>query len=229
VIVSVGAYYGYRYEQAAWEVLEPIVDRASRIITNGFFPMLLAARFLKQYDFPSLVFASLSKEIRTLAQDTRFPFRVWNCYRLMKRTSIIEDFEERTANAIRKSGISEGVWRLPLERPLWVELYRVDTGEVFLQAVGTLYESVAVSLLHPGLATSKEGVYNSMYLTPFPCLSLLDEVSQEVTFFSSPFGYRHTRPIARYLKTLQFIRSEDLCRRAVDHLSRHNTVMEIEL
>ncbi|HPM21217.1 MAG TPA: hypothetical protein PLY35_08205 [Thermotogota bacterium] len=229
VILSVGAYYGYRNEQTIWDVLDPLLDSASRIIASGFFPMLIAARILEAHDFPDLFLASFAKELRTLAKDAPFPFRVWHCYHLMKRISIIDDLPLRTADAIRESGISEEILNLPLEKPLWVELYSVDTGEVFQKAVGTLFESITFSLLHPGLAHPKEGIYNSMYLTPFPCISLIEETGQTVTFLSSHFTYRHSRPITRYLKTLQFIRSEDLCRRALDHISRHNTVTEIEL
>jgi len=229
LIVSIGAYYGYRNRKKAMEVAAPLLDRASRIIASGFFPLFIAARFQNEHDFPDTFLGSFRKELKALENDARFPLRVWSCYRLMRRLSIIEDLGARIAKAILEAGVSEEALHRPLTHPLWVELYRLDTGAVYVQAVRSLYDSITVSMLHPGIAVSQEGVFNTMYLTPFPCLSLLEESGQTVTFLSHSYVYGYTKPIVRYLKTLQFIRSEDLCRRAVDRISEKNTATEIDL
>ena len=207
----------------------PLVDRAARISAGGFFPLVIAARFQNEHDFPDTFLGSFRKELKALENDARFPLRVWSCYRLMRRLSIIEDLGARIAKAILAAGVSEEALHRPLTHPLWVELYRLDTGAVYVQAVRSLYDSITVSMLHPGIAVSQEGVFNTMYLTPFPCLSLLEESGQTVTFLSQSYVYGYTKPIVRYLKTLQFIRSEDLCRKAVDRISEKNTVTEIDL
>jgi hypothetical protein len=211
------------------DVAAPLLDRASRIIAGGFFPLFIAARFQNEHDFPDTFLGSFRKELKALENDARFPLRVWSCYRLMRRLSIIEDLGARIAKAILEAGVSEEALHRPLTHPLWVELYRLDTGAVYVQAVRSLYDSITVSMLHPGIAVSQEGVFNTMYLTPFPCLSLLEESGQTVTFLSQSYVYGYTKPIVRYLKTLQFIRSEDLCRKAVDRISEKNTVTEIDL
>jgi len=229
LIVSIGAYYGYRNRKKAMDVAAPLLDRASRIIAGGFFPLFIAARFQNEHDFPDTFLGSFRKELKALENDARFPLRVWSCYRLMRRLSIIEDLGARIAKAILEAGVSEEALHRPLTHPLWVELYRLDTGAVYVQAVRSLYDSITVSMLHPGIAVSQEGVFNTMYLTPFPCLSLLEESGQTVTFLSQSYVYGYTKPIVRYLKTLQFIRSEDLCRKAVDRISEKNTVTEIDL
>lgn len=229
MIVSIGAYYGYRNRKKAMDVAAPLLDRASRIIAGGFFPLFIAARFQNEHDFPDTFLGSFRKELKALENDARFPLRVWSCYRLMRRLSIIEDLGARIAKAILEAGVSEEALHRPLTHPLWVELYRLDTGAVYVQAVRSLYDSITVSMLHPGIAVSQEGVFNTMYLTPFPCLSLLEESGQTVTFLSQSYVYGYTKPIVRYLKTLQFIRSEDLCRKAVDRISEKNTVTEIDL
>lgn len=229
MIVSIGAYYGYRNRKKAMDVAAPLLDRASRIIAGGFFPLFIAARFQNEHDFPDTFLGSFRKELKALENDARFPLRVWSCYRLMRRLSIIEDLGARIAKAILEAGVSEEALHRPLTHPLWVKLYRLDTGAVYVQAVRSLYDSITVSMLHPGIAVSQEGVFNTMYLTPFPCLSLLEESGQTVTFLSQSYVYGYTKPIVRYLKTLQFIRSEDLCRKAVDRISEKNTVTEIDL
>ncbi|HOM55701.1 MAG TPA: hypothetical protein PKW46_09135 [Thermotogota bacterium] len=229
MIVSIGAYYGYRNRKKAMDVAAPLLDRASRIIAGGFFPLFIAARFQNEHDFPDTFLGSFRKELKALENDARFPLRVWSCYRLMRRLSIIEDLGARIAKAILEAGVSEEALHRPLTHPLWVELYRLDTGAVYVQAVRSLYDSITVSMLHPGIAVSQEGVFNTMYLTPFPCLSLLEESGQTVTFLSQSYVYGYTKPIVRYLKTLQFIRSEGLCRKAVDRISEKNTVTEIDL
>ena len=229
MIVSIGAYYGYRNRKKAMDVAAPLLDRASRIIAGGFFPLFIAARFQNEHDFPDTFLGSFRKELKALENDARFPLRVWSCYRLMRRLSIIEDLGARIAKAILEAGVSEEALHRPLTHPLWVELYRLDTGAVYVQAVRSLYDSITVSMLHPGIAVSQEGVFNTMYLTPYPCLSLLEESGQTVTFLSQSYVYGYTKPIVRYLKTLQFIRSEDLCRKAVDRISEKNTVTEIDL
>ncbi|HQA95293.1 MAG TPA: hypothetical protein PLN20_07440, partial [Thermotogota bacterium] len=150
MIVSIGAYYGYRNRKKAMDVAAPLLDRASRIIAGGFFPLFIAARFQNEHDFPDTFLGSFRKELKALENDARFPLRVWSCYRLMRRLSIIEDLGARIAKAILEAGVSEEALHRPLTHPLWVELYRLDTGAVYVQAVRSLYDSITVSMLHPG-------------------------------------------------------------------------------
>jgi hypothetical protein len=222
IILSFGGYFDRNLELPAY--VHNLIPEAEKIIVNGFAPVIFAMNRLNLRPLLISLFRSLEKEIDTLGKDHGYVREILTCYRLMKPGALISNFHERIRNLLNSEYIPQSVLRTQLDTTVFVELCEIDTGNIFIKPIETLENAILFSFLHPGFTVLENGVFNTMYLTGCPCLSLLKEKRQEIYAFYQTYALPRRRTIAKYLKALQIIRSNALTRDALRVLSAENTV-----
>lgn len=234
-----------------WEILNTVLHDSAismakdKIVANGYFPLIVGCESLNMRSMATEMFERHKREIAFLEKDFCYWKNIFKCFRLSKPPPLLRFepfFKEGTkgwdtnftgdslGEPIAKSAEPMAKYaEQVLSITLFVELFDIRTGRVFQQKIHTLWEAYFFSFLHPGLISSTHGIYNTMYLTGFPCLSFLTENREKIRFVFAETSYHRYSTIEKLFKTIQFLRSRALSETALAIISEQNEVILKEL